>query len=282
MAYSYLQLLYVGPLAPVEVMPKAESAARKALELNELLPKAHAVLGAIDHRYHWDWEAGEREIRRAIELNPGFAPAHEMLIGVLVRAGRFDDALAEAQQALDLDPLSLQALLNRARVYRASGNGARASAEYRYALRSAAERSRARFQLGVTQILAGSLTEGIRDLEQAVTMSMQNPRMLAYLGYAYAAAGKQQQARRILQQLSARAEREYVSAFGRSLIHDALGEREPALSGLEQAYREHAVEFSQLDTYPPFRTLVSEPRFHALMQRVGAPAMTVGRLHVQS
>ena len=270
-AFSYLQLLYVGPLAPLEVMPKAELAARKALELNEALPQAHAVLGAIQHRYYWDWESGEREIRRAIELNPDFAPAHEMLIGVLVRAGRFDEALAEAQHALDLDPLSLQALLNRARVFRASGNALRAVAEYRHALGSAAERSRARFQLGVTQVLAGNFTEGIGDLEYAVAMSQRNPRIVAYLGYAYAAAGQHPQARKILLELNARAEREYVSAFGRSLIHDALGERELALSALEKAYREHAVEFSQLDTYPPFRTLAAEPRLHDLMRRVGAP-----------
>jgi tetratricopeptide (TPR) repeat protein len=171
-----------------------------------------------------------------------------------------------------MNPLALQGLLNRARVYRASGNNVRAFAEYRAALGSAGERSRARFQLGVTEILAGRLTEGIDDLEDAAATSQRNPRMIAYLGYAYAAAGQRRQARKILMELNARAEREYVSAFGRSLIHDALGEREPALSALEKAYREHAVEFSQLDMYPLFKTLASEPRLHDLMQRVGAPA----------
>jgi hypothetical protein len=100
-----------------------------------------------------------------------------------------------------------------------------------------------------------------------------NPRFQAYLGYAYAAAGRPLDARRILQELEARARQQYVSSFGRALIHDALGEKEPALAALaalERAYQDHAVEFAQTQ-YPPFNTNASEARYTAIMRAIGLP-----------
>ena len=98
-----------------------------------------------------------------------------------------------------------------------------------------------------------------------------NPRFDAYRGYAYAMAGRPLDARRILHDLEARRSEEYVSSFGIALIYDVLGDKEAALTALERACEERAVEFAQQRQYPAFKTIASEPRFEAVTQRVGLP-----------
>ena len=110
------------------------------------------------------------------------------------------------------------------------------------------------------------------ELETAVRSAQgSNPRFQAYLGYAYAAAGRPLDARRTLKELEARARQQYVSAFGIALIYDALGEKEPALAAFERAYQDRAVEFSQMYQYPPFKTIASDPRYQARMREIGLP-----------
>jgi len=89
------------------VLPKARDAAVKALELDEGLAEAHASLAAVKVDYDWDWKSPEQELRRAVELNPGYATAHQRYAELLSEEGRSDEAIAEIKRALDLDPLSL-------------------------------------------------------------------------------------------------------------------------------------------------------------------------------
>ena len=117
----------------------------------------------------------------------------------------------------------------------------------------------------------GRLNDAIGELETAVSLNQTNQRMRAYLGYAYAAAGRPLDARRILNELESRAREQYVSAFGIALIHDALGEKEPALAAFERAYQDRAIEFAQMAQYPPFKTIASEPRFQKTMRLIGLP-----------
>jgi hypothetical protein len=93
----------------------------------------------------------------------------------------------------------------------------------------------------------------------------------AYLGYAYAAAVRSADARRVLKELETHAREQYVSSFGIALIHDALGEKRQAIAALRDACEDHAVEFAQMAQYPPFRTIASEPAFATVMQQVGLP-----------
>ena len=132
--------------------------------------------------------------------------------------------------------------------------------------------SRVHFQLGATFVAMGRLDEAIRELETAVAMSRGGgPRVQAYLAFALAAAGRPLDARRILNELESRRRQQYVSWFGTALIHDALGEKEPALAALERAHEDHAVEFSQIEEYPPFKTIAAEHRYQAIMQQIGLP-----------
>jgi len=271
MSLSYIQFSFLGPLAPEEFMPKAEVAARKALELDEGLAEAHAVLGITLYRYHFNWSVAETELRRALDLSPNYAEGHRMLAAFLVAAGRSEEALAEAQRARELDPLSVQALLNLAAASRAAGHYDQAVGEYREALRRDPQRPRAHYQLGVTYVEKGDLNEGLAELEAAVDLSQGNPHYLAYLGYADAASGKRREAQEILNKLEGLLRQQYVSAFGIATIHIGLSEREDALAWLEKAYRAHDSELVGITTDHRLDLLHSDPDFQDLVRRVGLP-----------
>ena len=113
------------------------------------------------------------------------------------------------------------------------------------------------------------LDDAIRELESGARGH--NSRIEAYLGYAYAAAGRSADARKVLNELESHRREQYVSSFGIALIHDALGEKRQAIAALQRAYEDHAVEFAQMAQYPPFRAIASEPAFKTVMQQVGLP-----------
>lgn len=264
LAIVQVQFLFGGPFSPHEAMPKAESAARKALELDPTLPRAHQALGQVLSLYHWRWEEGELELRKAVES--------QALTSSLLRRGRFAEAIAVAEAARKLDPLSVNAQVSLGSAYCAAGQYDRALGELRRALEASPGNNRINFQLGITFVSMGRLDDGIRALELAARPSnVHNSRLEAYLGYAYAAAGRTADARGVLQELEAHRRDQYVSSFGIALIHDALGEKGPALAALERAAQERAVEFGQLAQYPPFTAIAAEPAFHGIMRQVGLP-----------
>ena len=116
----------------------------------------------------------------------------------------------------------------------------------------------------------GRFDDAIRELEIAARPATgHNSRVEAYLGYAFAAAGRTDDARAVLKELEAHRREQYVSSFGIALIHDALGEKEPALVALRSAHQDHAVEFGLFEQYPPFKAIASEPGFQAVMREVG-------------
>jgi len=269
LSLCYIQFSFVGPLAPEEFMPKAEGAARKALELDEGLAEPHAVLGIILYRYHWNWSAAETELRRALDLSPNYAEGHRMLAAFLVASGRSEEALAEAQHARELDPLSLQALLNLAAASRAAGHYDQAVEEYREALQKDPQRPRAHYQLGVTYVETGDLNEGLAELQAAAGLSQGNPHFLAYLGYADAVSGKRREAQEILNKLDNLSRQQYVTPFGIATIHMGLGEKEKALAWLERAYQAHDSELVGITTDHRLDPLHSDTHFRDLVRRVG-------------
>jgi tetratricopeptide (TPR) repeat protein len=264
-----MQFLFDGPLSPHELVPKAEAAARRALHFDDTLARAHMVLGQILLRYHWRKEEGEAAFDRAARLEGDGSNQITSITSTLRRRGRFEEAIAAAERARELDPLSLGAQVAVGTAYRSAGRYDRAVAELRRALEISPARPRVHFQLGITFVEMGQLADAIRPLEIAARpVTGHIPRHEAYLGYAYAAAGRRDDARAVLLELEVHRREHYVSWFGTALIHDALGEKELALAALHRAYQDHAVEFA-LDHYPPFRAIAAEPEFQTVMRRVG-------------
>jgi tetratricopeptide (TPR) repeat protein len=270
LALTQLQFLFTGPISPDDAIPKAELHAREALRLDKTLGQAHLALGQILTLYHWQWDEGERWLERAAELTGG---RRSPLSVALARRGLFDEAVAVAVRGRMLDPLSVQEHIAVGTAYRAAGQYDRAIEALRTAegLSSAAN-SRVLFQLGVTLVKMGRFAEAIPVLIAAEGANPgHNPRIEAYIGYAYAAAGRTKDAREVLAELEDHRRAQYVSSFGIALIHDALGEPEPALAALQRAYDDRAVEFAFMDEYPRFKAIASKPRFQSVMQSVGLP-----------
>ena len=263
LAGAHLQHVWAGPMAPCDVVPRVRDAALEALARDDTLVEAHRIL-ATASRLAGDHARADAETRRAIDL----ASAGESLAlraAALMRSGHVEQAVAAADEASKLDPRSVGRKLLLAATFRAAGQFDRAVTEVQYALQLDPGRPTLLFQLGATYVLAGEIAAGIETLEDAVARS-DVARFKAYLAAAYARAGRHADAKRLLQELVALGEHQYISSFGLALIHDALGDRAAALAALERASSECAVEFTQLDLYPPFQTLASDPRYQQLMQ----------------
>jgi tetratricopeptide (TPR) repeat protein len=269
MSVSYIQFSYVGPLAPAEFMPKAQEAAQKALELDPGFAEAHVTRAIVLYRYHWNWSEAESEFRRALELSPDYSDGHRTYAEFLAAAGRPDEGLMQSQRARELDSRPVQTLLQSAAALRAAGHYDQAVGAFREALDKAPELSRAHFQLGITYVYKGELSEALDQLEAAVRLAPGNPRFRAYLGYAYAASGKPAKAQQVLESLKQLSEQQYVSPLGIAAIHLALGEREQALVWLERAYQARDSDLVGMATDARLRLLLSDARFRDLLRRVG-------------
>ena len=272
LALTQVQFVFGGPFSPHETMPRAEATARRALELDDTLSQAHQVLGQVLALYHWKWDEGARVLEHAAKIRRDRGGDSQYLTAPLIRAGRFRDAIAVAEQSRRLDPLSLNAVVSVGTAYHAAGNYDRALEELRQALALSPGNVRVGYHQGVTYVALGRFDDAIRELELAVRVPHgHNSRFEAYLGYAYAAAGRADDARAILKELESHRRDQYVSSFGIALIHDALGEKVPALAALERACKERAIEFSLLAQYPRFKTIAGEPGYQAVMRQVGLP-----------
>ena len=272
LALTQMQFLWGGPFSPHQAVPKAEAAARRALQLDDRLAQAHLVMGQILALFHWRWEDSAKALQRAAEVRNGGEQLAGAMSLSLMRQGRFDAAIALAERERQRDPLSVGAQIAVGTVYRAVGHYDRALAELRRALAMSPGNNRGHFQLGVTFAAMGRMDDAIRELQIGARPAHgHNSRIEAYLGYAYAAAGRTADARAVLKELHAHRRDQYVSAFGIALIHDALGEKEPAVAALQRARDDRAVEFAMMGQYPAFKTIASDPRFLAVMRQVGLP-----------
>ncbi|HEY8130341.1 MAG TPA: winged helix-turn-helix domain-containing protein [Thermoanaerobaculia bacterium] len=267
LARSHYQYAFFGPFPPREFMPKAEAEARRALKADPAIPDAHTTLANILYRYHWDWTNAEAEFRRALELSPNDIWARTTYAEFLSAIGRSDEAVAQKEIASALYPKG-----NPANQHELSG----APRDFDHVIaihRKNLQRNpttRAYFQLGSALVMAGQLNEGIKALE--ASQPERNARYLAYLGYAYAAAGNGKRAREILEDLIVRSGKQYVSSFAIALVHVGLGEQQAAIDRLERAYQDHAFELAHLNLTPAFNPLRADPRFQNLLRKLGLPA----------
>jgi len=267
LAFCYSELGYYALEAPEETFPKARSAAEAAVEFDSTLFSAYATLGRVDYLYSWDFAAAERNYRRSTELGPrpGMDP------GYLAAMKRNTEAIAAARRAIELSPLSLLAQAVAARPYYMARRYPEAIAQAQRVLRDDSTFSRAHFWLGLAYEQTDRLPEAIRELQATIRWAGADsvPVYLAALGHAYAVAGQPYQARRLIEALKARS---YISPVDIATIYTGLGARDRAFEWLERAFIGRAYGLVFLPTDPRFDPLRSDPRYVALMRRVGLPA----------
>jgi len=252
-----------------EALPRAKAAATKALELDETLGEAHASLAFCLDGFDWDWTSAEREFKRAIELNPGYATAHHWYAWHLNLMGKNDEAIKEMKKAQDLDPLSLiinsdfAELLVIAHFYDDAIQQSRKTIEMdpNFAL--------AHNQLGQAYLQKQMHEEAIAEFQTAVQLSGGSSICVANLARAYASAGKTNEAVRILNDLKKRSTSGSSNASEIAAIYAALGDKDEAMSWVEKGYEER---FNPgVLTRPGFDPLRSDPRFQDSLRRIGLP-----------
>ena len=272
LAGSYMMIGFYGHQTGLEVYTKAETAVKKALELDPHLAEAHVMLGATRSFRHHDWEGAERAILHALTRNPELAMAHYIYAGwVLSPTGRMPEAIREEQTARQLDPLSLVVNAVLAIIHWWAHRYDEALKYARETLDLNPDFWLALAALGLAHEQKGDYDDAIAAFEQAIAVTQRTPFLLSMLGHVHAHAGHTDRARQILAEMEALRQDKYVSAFDTAMVHLGLGEHERALDHLERAYDERAAWLIYLNVDPRFAPLHAEPRFLALGQKMRLP-----------
>ena len=265
--YSLLNGDYYLP--PMEVLPKAEAAALKAVELDDTSAEAHASLGIVKHAYDWDWIGAEREYQRAIELNPAYEPAHRRYGLLLMELGRNDEAIAEFKQALELNPVSVLGDFQLGMEFYFARQYDRAIEQERKALELAPNNPGAFDYIGASYLQKSMYKESIAEYEKMLELPRSHPRVLADLGNAYAVAGRTADARKMLDQLNELSKYRFVRGVEVARIYVGLGDKDKAFECLERSYADRSITaFVGFKVDPRFDPLHSDPRFADLLRRM--------------
>lgn len=270
MANAYAQIGYGGFLAPDDAFPKAAAAAQKALELDSTLAEPHAVLGYAGMYYDWDWKTADREFLRAIARNPSDATAHEWYGLFLAAMGRFDEAQAHVRRAQELDPLSPAVTGTAGWVLHYSGKQEEAKRVLKAVVRTDSAFEVGRLYLGRVYQAQGLLDSAIAEYEATGRLRGWIPTVAA-VGYVYALQGKREDAQRVLRALDSLSTGEYVTPYAVALVHAALGQPDSAFVWLDRAVQERTHWLVWLNRDSRWRPLRGDPRFGALVRRVGLP-----------
>ena len=249
-------------------LERAKAYARKAIELDDSVAEAHASLAWCLFIYDWDWDASALEFRRAIELDPRYASAHQWYASLLASQGKSDESVLEAQRAMELDATSVSVRRSVAWVnyYARRYDQARYHAQRAIAMNPTAEESYR--VLGLTLAQSGELDEAERVMREAVELPGGSTYARAMLGYVLARAGKHAAARGLLDELGAEAARDYVSPVAFAVLYIGLGELDRALSWAERAHEERRGWLAYFKVNSLVDPLRGEPRFEALVRKM--------------
>ncbi len=254
---------------PKEDIQRAMAAARRAIALDDTLAEAHTSLGNafLDDL---QFAAAEVEFRRAISLNPNYATAHQWFGEGLVAQGRFEEALAEVKQAHDLDPLSLIINTVYGSILNETGRPDESVQQLQRTLEMDPSFSVATFMLGQVWESRGDFKQAAAYYEAAWAAN-HHPIRDAVLACLYVRMGKEPAARKILDDLTSRAQHEYVQSYALALVHLALGDKETAMRLLEKAYEERGIQIggntSSLKIDKRLDALRGDPRFERLLAK---------------
>jgi len=270
MAQAYIDLGHThgGYHDPKETLPPAKAAATRAVEVDPMLGEAHFVLAQTLELYDWNWYEAERQYKLALELSPNYAPAH-MGYGRFVQAifGRNDEAMKQTAYAAELNPRDPQIRLTMGFVTYAARQYDSAIVQFKEL--NAASPGLGDFGLGWSYREKKMYPEAIAALEKALAHS-RHPSVLASVAAVYGLAGRKGEALKLIDELKEKSRQHYIPASHFAVAYSGLGEDE-TMTWLERAYEEHDQSMVNINAYPGWDALRSEPRFRALVRRMNFP-----------
>jgi tetratricopeptide (TPR) repeat protein len=266
--YTLIGVAGYGGLPHDVVESKAKNAVMKALELDSTLAEAHAALGYIKFRVDWDWAGAEKELKKAIELKPGYSTAHEwyaLLLGVRVK---LDEALSEMQTAYNLDPLSASVNNGLARVYHFRQDEKKALEQIKKTIELEPGYAEGHFTLGMTYLKLKEYKNAEKELKEAINASGRRPVMIGMLGRTYVADGKVNEAIALLNEMQTppiNNDKLYASA----VIKFSLGKYDDAYAIFEKLIAEKYGIMIYMKVEKAFFSNNTDPRYEALVKKMG-------------
>ena len=261
-------------VSPPEALTKAKTAALKALSLDDNLAEAHASLAWVHFQLDWDWAGADREFRRAIELNPGYATAHHWYAQYLAAMGRAEEAMGEMNRAQQLDPLSLIIRLDTGAVEYWCRHLDWATEREQEVIEMDPAYVRAYFYLAISYADKGMFEESLEKFRKGMELSGPGTHPYREIeAWIYASNGRRGDATRIIRDVLA--ENAPVESYYLAEAYAALGNRDAAFEMLDRAYRSHTYWMVYLRVDPRLDPLRSDPRFQQLLRRVGFTAPPV-------
>jgi adenylate cyclase len=255
-------------MPPKLAYSQGSQALQKALDLDDMLPEAHALVGSL-RAIEYDWKGADREFRRAMELNPQSVDIVESYdYFYLVPMGRLDEAIAGMRKALERDPLSPLLQFRLGLWYLYARQNDRAMEQFRNALDLDPNYYAAHAAIGKLQANSGKPDEAIRSAETIVKLTARSPFALGFLGSLYAGAGRVSEARKLLRELHELDPKTYVPPSSFASIHYGLGEIDKAFDWIEKAVDERDAWVLHLGVDPSLIPLRSHPRFKAVLRKM--------------
>ncbi len=273
MAYVGLADAYRAPGAekfPAEALAKSKAAALKAIELDDTLADAHAVLGFIIFWYEWNWAESEKECKRAIELAPNNSDAHLFYAHLLSNLNRHDEALNEARLARELDPLNVRTNALEGQFLLHAGRIDESLARLNATKELDGENWMAHLFSTSAYIEKGMYAEAIAE-GRRTNQIQPHSRSFSYLGYALAKSGNREAARTELAKMLELSKDRWISPYSVALVYLGLDDREQTLTWLERGLKERDPRMVFLQVEPKWKPLRGEPRFQNLLRAVGFP-----------
>jgi len=254
--------------APVDALAHTQSAAARALALDSTLAEAHTALG-LAAVHAWDFRAGEAEYRKAISLDPQYPTAHQWYGELLYHTKRLDSSFVEIRRAIALDPLAPIPPLALGYAFTLAGQYENALQQFSNSDELAPGLGLTRELVADTHLQMGETQKAVEELEESARLDTETLLTKGRLCHAYGVAGRTDDARKLLRQIEARAEKEPASWVPRAICHLGLGDRATALNEMEAAVKNH--EIAVFTAYDPLldRTwdaIRSDPRWDRLLR----------------
>jgi tetratricopeptide (TPR) repeat protein len=249
----------------------AREEVRKALKLDDQSAEAHNSLANLLYLFDRDWEGADREFKRALELDHNYAPAHHWYSMYLALEGHKQEALAEAEKAYALDPLSPVVGANLAKILQEAGQDDKAIEQAKKTLDLEPDSAVTHAVLGIVYQDKRMYPEAIDEYTKALKLGGPPGEMRGLLGYAYAVSGNRADAEKTIVELKALWPKHAHAALDLAVVFSGLGDKENALYWLEKAKETHVADLTGIGQDPHFVDERSDRRFQALVQSVGAP-----------